>query len=105
MTMTTNMRSNSFWKRLAFAAVAGWGAYYLYKNFGSMLSRSQYGEIHGRVPRDIASRVPLAKSLSTIPDVQGNYDIDGVSYDSEGVVIGSDARAGSRSTTTADNLI
>ncbi len=37
----------------------------------------------------VAEKLPLSKDLRTIPDVEGNYDIDGVSFDSEGVVIGS----------------
>ncbi len=38
----------------------------------------------------VADKLPIAKDLQTIPDVQGNYDIDGVSYDDEGVIVSGD---------------
>lgn len=38
----------------------------------------------------IREQLPIAKDLQTIPDTEGNYDMDGVSFDSEGVVVGSD---------------
>lgn len=41
--------------------------------------------------RRVARRLPLAKHLRTIPDQLGNYDLDGVSYDVEGVIVGGDA--------------
>jgi hypothetical protein len=39
---------------------------------------------------EVKQNLPVAKKLKTIPDVEGNYDIDGVSFDSEGVVVSSD---------------
>jgi hypothetical protein len=39
----------------------------------------------------VAEKLPLAKPLRTIPDVVGNYDIDGVSFDSEGVIVSGDS--------------
>ena len=39
----------------------------------------------------VAERLPVAKKLDTIPDVEGNYDIDGVSFDTEGVIVSSDS--------------
>ena len=38
----------------------------------------------------VRAQVPVAKNLKTIPDQDANYDIDGVSFDSEGVIVGSD---------------
>lgn len=38
----------------------------------------------------IKKDLPIAKNLQTIDDKEGNYDIDGVSFDSEGVVVSSD---------------
>ncbi len=38
----------------------------------------------------VKAQLPIAKDLKTIPDQEANYDIDGVSFDSEGVVVGSD---------------
>ena len=38
----------------------------------------------------IRQNLPIAKELLTISDFDGNYDLDGVSFDSEGVVVGSD---------------
>ena len=38
----------------------------------------------------VEDQLPVAKNLKTIPDVEGNYDIDGVSFDSEGVVVSGD---------------
>lgn len=38
----------------------------------------------------IEENLPVAKDLKTIPDVEGNYDIDGVSFDTEGVIVSSD---------------
>lgn len=43
-----------------------------------------------RLSRRVAKRLPIAKPLRTIPDVKGNYDIDGVSFDTEGVVVSGD---------------
>ncbi len=38
----------------------------------------------------IKARLPVAKKLPTVRDNDGNYDMDGVSFDSEGVIISSD---------------
>lgn len=38
----------------------------------------------------VQEKLPIAKDLKTVPDVEGNYDIDGVSFDSDGVIVGSD---------------
>ncbi len=43
-----------------------------------------------RLSRRVAKRLPIAKPLRTIPDFKGNHDIDGVSYDTEGVVVSGD---------------
>lgn len=39
---------------------------------------------------EVEENLPLAKNLKTVPDTQGNYDLDGVSFDSEGVVVSGD---------------
>lgn len=70
------------------AAVAGIGAYLLWRNVSER--NSTYTRVGGKVSAKVAEKLPLAKDLPTIPDVEGNYDIDGVSYDSEGVVVSSD---------------
>lgn len=44
--------------------------------------------------RQVSRKLPIAKPLNTIPDVSGNYDIDGVSFDTEGVVVSGDANKG-----------
>lgn len=44
-----------------------------------------------RLSRRVARRLPVANPLRTIPDHDGNYDLDGVSYDVEGVIVGGDA--------------
>lgn len=38
----------------------------------------------------IKENLPVSQKLKTIPDVEGNYDIDGVSFDAEGVIVSSD---------------
>ncbi len=43
-----------------------------------------------RLSERVARRLPIAKPLRTIPDARGNYDIDGVSYDADGVVVSGD---------------
>jgi hypothetical protein len=40
---------------------------------------------------EVKSRLPIAKALPTIRDEQGNYDIDGVSFDTSGVIVSGDA--------------
>jgi hypothetical protein len=40
---------------------------------------------------EVRRRLPLAKNLNTIDDRQGNYDMDGVSFDTSGVVVSGDA--------------
>jgi hypothetical protein len=39
----------------------------------------------------VESKLPIAKDLYTVSDFVGNYDMDGVSFDTEGVIISSDA--------------
>ena len=38
----------------------------------------------------VAEKLPLVQERETIRDIEGNYDLDGVSYDDEGVIVGSD---------------
>lgn len=44
-----------------------------------------------KLRRQIGNRLPVSKNLETISDVRGNYDLDGVSFDTEGVVVSGDA--------------
>lgn len=39
---------------------------------------------------EVARKLPLSKNLQTIADDQGNYDIDGVSFDTEGTIVSGD---------------
>jgi hypothetical protein len=39
---------------------------------------------------EVARRLPVSKDLKTIPDDHGNYDIDGVSFDTEGTIVSGD---------------
>lgn len=64
---------------LAFAFIAG--GYYLLRRFRPELLRRQSS-------RNVTTGVP--QDLKTIPDQVGHYDIDGASFDHEGVVIGGD---------------
>ncbi len=66
------------------AIAAGGLAYYFRKELGSVL--------FGRpiIEEDVKAKLPIAKPLLTITDFEGNYDIDGVSYDVEGTIISSD---------------
>lgn len=80
----------SLWRDVSLAALAGYGAYLLIKNVMSSDYYFEQGELHGKLTKPVADKLPLAKDLPTINDSEGNYDIDGVSYDSVGVVVGSD---------------
>lgn len=53
----------------------------------------------GIVPVRRAVRHRTRHPARMIPDSAGHYDIDGVSYDYEGVVVSSDAQTGWRSET------
>ena len=41
------------------------------------------------VSEAVKAQLPIAKNLQTIPDKDAHYDLDGVSFDSEGVVVSS----------------
>lgn len=60
------------------AVGAGYLAYRLYETQRSHLDSN------------VARRLPLAKELNTIADHHGNYDIDGVSFDTEGTIVSGD---------------
>lgn len=66
------------------AALAG-AAWYFRNELMGLLG---YRRIH--VAPHVQAKLPIAKDLPTIPDQEANYDIDGVSFDSEGVIVGSD---------------
>lgn len=66
------------------AAVAGLA--YLYRN--QLMGLLGYQRVS--MSAGVKAQLPIAKDLQTIPDQEANYDMDGVSFDSEGVVVGSD---------------
>ncbi len=76
---TTNLFS-----AVGVAAAAG-TAYFFRRELMKIVG---YQPIH--VAPHIRAHLPIAKGLPTIADMDGNYDMDGVSFDSEGVVVGSD---------------
>lgn len=58
---------------------------------GMLLGGWQHGQTaKPRLTRRVARRLPISKSLHTIPDERGNYDLDGVSFDTEGVIVSGD---------------
>ena len=64
----------------------GAGAFLLYRWLKPLTTTMLTPTIDPQVKENL----PIAKNLKTIPDATGNYDIDGVSFDSEGVVVSSD---------------
>jgi hypothetical protein len=73
---------------LIFAGVAG-ATYVAYKtglldDIGRWVSGRPY------LDSTVAEKLPLVQDSETIRDLEGNYDLDGVSYDDEGVIVGSD---------------
>ena len=66
------------------AAVAGAAWYFRNELMGL------FGYQRIQVAPHVQAKLPIAKDLPTIPDQEANYDIDGVSFDSEGVIVGSD---------------
>ena len=57
---------------------------------GALVKKYLHGSDEIEIDPQIRKDLPIAKNLPTIDDKEGNYDIDGVSFDSEGVVVGSD---------------
>ena len=80
----TNVPSKSLFAATSVAAVAGAAFYFRREIMGLM----GYRKVH--VAPHIHAQLPIAKDLPTISDFDGNYDMDGVSFDTEGVVVGSD---------------
>ncbi len=81
---TPETKSNNYSRYLPYAAAgitASAAFYFLYRWFRTAAPF---------VASEIERKLPVAKNLKTIPDAAGNYDIDGVSFDSDGVVVGSD---------------
>lgn len=80
--MQSNLNNDSrYMPYVAAGLAAGATAYLVYR---WMTRSSPYMTPH------VEENLPVAKNLKTIPDVEGNYDIDGVSFDSEGVIVSSD---------------
>lgn len=80
-TMNRNSNYSQYLPMVAAGLIAGVAAYALYRWLKPM---APY------IAPEIHENLPVAKNLKTIPDVEGNYDIDGVSFDSEGVIVSSD---------------
>ena len=74
----TTKNYSRFMPYVAATIGAGAAAYLLYRWFSTT---SPYVAAH------IEAKLPVAKNLKTVPDTVGNYDIDGVSFDTEGVII------------------
>lgn len=72
----------------ASVALAAGAAFYFRRELMSLMG---YHKVH--VAPHIHAQLPIAKDLPTIPDFEGNYDMDGVSFDTEGVIVGSDHQA------------
>jgi hypothetical protein len=70
------MRTN----QLLMTAVAGAGLYLLYR----------YWRVESEATLSPAVRAKLPTQNQTISDGTGNYDIDGVSFDDEGVIVSGD---------------
>lgn len=73
------MNRNTMWIASG-AACAGIAAYFAYRYFAN----------RPKLSHEVEEKLPLAKHLPTITDFEANYDIDGVSYDIEGVIISGD---------------
>lgn len=69
---------------IGLGAVAGL-AYYFRQDIMKMLG---LGDM--TVSPEVRAKLPIAQPLKTVSDMEGNYDIDGVSFDNEGVIVGSD---------------
>ena len=102
---------------LAGTAAVGAGAYFLYRSWNSgnlasfvksieeKLGLSDDGqtsdlgsdvsdELAGEIPGGLPIGVSGEKPSPSIRDHEGNYDLDGVSYDVQGVIVGSDNHKG-----------
>lgn len=77
-------RNGNWMAAVGVAALAG-AAWYYRDEWMNLLGLQRV-----RMTPEVKERLPIAKDLKTIPDQEANYDIDGVSFDSEGVVVGSD---------------
>ena len=80
----SSTNTNSLMAAASVAVVAG-AAYYFRKELMTLVG---YQKIH--VAPHVKANLPIAKDLPTIHDSEGNYDMDGVSFDTEGVIVGSD---------------
>lgn len=84
MTQTNSVKTNSLIAAAGVAAVAG-AAYYFRSELMAL-----FGYQRISYAPHVQAKLPIAKDLPTIDDQAANYDIDGVSFDSEGVIVGSD---------------
>ena len=91
-------RSTLVWG-LAGAATIGAGAYLLYRSWSSgklsALFQAAEDAVMGAADEsDVSEKLPLGvshkKPSPSIRDEEGNYDMDGVSYDVQGVIVSSD---------------
>lgn len=77
-------RQNSLLGATSVAALAGIAFYFRNELMGLI----GYQKIH--MAPHIQAKLPIAKGFKTVSDYDGNYDMDGVSFDTEGVIVGSD---------------
>ena len=85
--MALNQKQKSLVGLAAGAAVfgaAGTAAFIFRRELKSLLFGTPI------VEPEIEAKLPIAKPLLTVTDFDGNYDLDGVSYDVEGTIISSD---------------
>jgi hypothetical protein len=76
--------SNSLIAAAGVAAIAG-AAFYFRNELMALL-----GFPKTSIAPHVHAKLPIAKDLPTVPDQDGNYDMDGVSFDTDGVIVGSD---------------
>jgi hypothetical protein len=77
------------WLTIPLIIAGSYGAYRLF-NYARSALAPKHG-LDGRLSARVANQLPIAKNLKTISDQEGNYDLDGVSFDTEGVIISSDS--------------
>ena len=88
-TTRTQQAARPLWLTVPLLIAGSYGAYRLFNYLRATLA-PQHG-LDGRLSRRVAKHLPIAKNLKTISDQEGNYDLDGVSFDTEGVIISSDS--------------
>lgn len=83
-TQSNTARNASLGAATGVALLAG-AAWYFRKELMSLMGLGA-----PKIEPHVQAKLPIAKDLPTIPDQDANYDMDGVSFDTEGVIVGSD---------------